>query len=255
MDKWCGKVAIVTGASAGIGAAVCRDLCMNRVIVVGLARRLDRLEELKRDITNSVQGAQFHPLKCDLTCEADIEAAFSYTLQHLGGVDILINNAGIFKQMSTLDGSLDQMKAVIDTNLVAVVSCIQKAYRSMVDRDVPGYIVNVSSVAGHYVPRLDNLPPTFNVYPCTKHALTALVDVLRQELNFMGRHKVRVSNISPGFVKTEIFQAAGASIDMQNVPWPGLESEDVSESIIYLLSTAARVQIQDLIIRPAGETF
>lgn len=88
----------------------------------------------------STKGAQFFfPVKCELTCESDVVAAFEYAINTFGGVDILINTAGIVGTFGLFDeGTLDHMKAVVDTNLMAVVSCTQKAFKSMMDRDAAG---------------------------------------------------------------------------------------------------------------------
>lgn len=256
MEQWKGKVAVVTGASAGIGEAICKDLCQHGVIVVGLARRLDRLEQLKQCIVKDNKMAVFHPVKCDLIEESDIQKAFEYVCKNLGGVDILVNNAGIVSFESFLDpDNLASLKRIIDTNLVGLVSCTKKAFQSMSDRDTPGYIINVSSVAGHSVPTMPGIKPMMNVYPSSKYALTALITVLRHELNYLKKNKIRVSNISPGAVRTEIFGAGGGSIEMLGNETPMLESKDVSNAILYMLGTNPRVQIEDVIIRPTGEMF
>lgn len=251
MDLWKGKVAVVTGASAGIGAELCKDLCKRDVIVVGMARRLDRLELLKEKILETKKDAQFHPVKCDLMQESDIKAAFDHVISKLGGVDILINNAGIIQSMSFLDeDNLDKMKNVIETNITAVVSCTKKAYKSMSDRDVPGYIINISSIAGHEVPAVPSgMKPLLNIYPSTKYALAALVQVLRHELNYFKKNKIRVSNVSPGLVRTEIFEAGGLDLTPFAEYLSYLEPEDISDSVMYLLGTNPRVQIEDIIIQ------
>lgn len=253
MELWKGKVAVVTGASSGIGEALCKDLCRLDVIVVGMARRIDRLEQLKKDIVATKSDAQFHSVKCDLTQESEIKTAFEYVVNTLGGVDVLVNNAGVVKQTSFFaEDNLDQLKSVIDTNLLGLISCTKKAFKSMSDRDVPGYIINISSVAGHMVP---NLPGMMNVYPSSKHGVTALNTVIRHELNYLKKNNIRVSNVSPGGVRTEIIEGSG--LDKDNLP-PGvhlLEPEDVSETVLYLLGTNPRVQVEDVIIRPKGEAI
>lgn len=252
MEQWKGKVAVVTGASSGIGQAICRDLCKNDVIVVGMARRLDRMEALKKEILEAKADAQFYSVKCDVTKESDIRTAFEYVEKTLSGVDILVNNAGIVKGTFLFgDDNLDDLKSVVDTNLVGLISCSKKAFKSMSDRDVPGYIIHISSICGHTVP---NLPGVMNVYPSTKYAVRALNTVMRQELNHLKKTKIRVSSVSPGTVKTEIRSAAGVEGDMPK-EFHELESEDVSELVLYILGTNPRVQVEDVIIRPTGEIY
>ena len=254
MEQWQGKVAVVTGASAGIGEAICKDLCKAGVVVVGLARRIDRLEQLKQRILEQNQEAKFYGVKCDVTKEAEIKEAFDYVVKTLGGVDILVNNAGIVRLTSFFaEDNLDDLKAIIDTNLIGLISCTKKAFKSMSDRDVPGYIINISSVAGHTVP---NFPGLMNVYPSSKYGVTALNTVIRHELNHLKKNKIRISNVSPGGVRTEIIEASGVKMDdLPTDNAPMLESEDVSNAVMYLLGTDPRVQVEDIIIRPTGEAI
>lgn len=252
MELWKGRVAIVTGASAGIGAVVCKDLCKHGVIVVGLARRLTRLNALKQEILAETTDAQFYPARCDLLKENEIKVIFDYANQMFGGVDIMINNAGLTKNTSFFDkDNLDSLKMTMDTNFMGLVSCTKKAYESMAERDVPGYIINVSGIDGRSVSHFPGAKPMLNVYPSSKHALTALITVLRQELNYYKKPNIRASNISPGAVCTEIDME-----DFKDMPqFPMLESQDISDAILYLLGTNPRVQIEDFIIRPTGEMF
>lgn len=249
MEQWKGKVAVVTGASSGIGFSIAKELARHGLIVVGMARRIDRLNELKKEIVDEKADSVFHAVKVDLTKEEEIKEAFDYVIKTLGGVDILVNNAGVAKQATVLEGDLNDLKQVIDLNLVALVSCTKKAYKSMVDRDAPGYVINVASVAAHSVPTLPGFPPTFNVYPSSKYAVKALNTVLRHELNHLKQNKIRVSNISPGLVVSEMTEK------LQLLKLPSLEGQDIADTVVYLLGTNPRVQVEDVIIRPTGECF
>lgn len=255
MEAWGGKVAIVTGASSGIGAAVCKSLCKWDITVLGLARRLDKLIELQCDILGIDPHAKFYPIQCDLTKEDEIASAFKEVREKFTGVDILINNAGVMSNKSILEDSCEaDIDKIIKTNLLAVVSCTKKAYKSMVDRGASGYIINISSVAGHCVSNFNMGKPILNVYPSSKHAITALNDVFRHELNFNKQNKIRVSNISPGSVRTDVLKAAGLAIEYP-IDFPALLPQDIADAILYILSTPPRVQIQDIIIRPTGDFY
>lgn len=182
MNRWYGKVAVVTGASSGIGAAIAVDLVKSGVIVVGFARRQERVEALRELIPSSATGKLF-ACKCDVTNEADIKNSFAWVHQTLGGVDILINNAGIIKTMNLTDAdNTADLRETIDTNVMGVLLCTREAFQSMKNRNVnDGHIVIINSLAGHIIPYFVGQYPSFNVYPATKHAVTAITEVLRQE--------------------------------------------------------------------------
>lgn len=242
MELWKGKVALVTGASSGVGAAISKDLCRHNVIVVGMAKRLDRLEALKNEILETKRDSQFIPVQCDLTLEEEIRTAFEYITAKFGGVDILVNNAETSQETMVLqEDNLDRLKSVINTNLIAMISCTKKAFKSMSVRDVPGYIINISSAAGYVVP---NMPSVMNVYPSSKFAVRALNTVLRHELNYLKKNKIRISNVSPGVVAKEIVN--------EDHPYQ-LLPEDVADVVMYFLASDPRVQVEDVIIRGVRE--
>lgn len=198
MDRWRGKVAVVTGASSGIGAAICKDLVKAGMIVAGLARRKNRVEALKNEIPSDAPG-KLYAVKCDISKDDDVVKAFGWILFELGGVDVLINNAGITRSVSiTSEGNEEDLRAVLQTNLWGLIMCTKKAVEIMKRKNViGGHIININSVVGHSVPYLSipgfNQKPSFNVYPSSKYAITALNEVLRQEFNFdNAKYKITV---------------------------------------------------------------
>lgn len=244
-------MAVVTGASGGIGSKVVEDLIKSNVLVAGIDRDEEKLEGLRDKLGNN-----FHPFTCNLLQEQDIVRVFGDIVSQFGGIDILVNCAGMCANSTILGGDYDAelFQRIMQTNFLSVVSCIEKAYKSMVDRDVYGYIVIVSSLLGHVVPRIEMKRPIFNLYPSSKFALTALNDVLRDELMAYKNYKVRVSNISPGKVETPL-QAANGLVDKDWVtPCPKeLQPEDVSRAILFILGSPTHVQVQDMIIKPVGD--
>uniref|UniRef100_A0A182MNA0 Dehydrogenase n=1 Tax=Anopheles culicifacies TaxID=139723 RepID=A0A182MNA0_9DIPT len=245
MDRWIGKVAVVTGASSGIGAAIAKDLAKAGMITIGLARRVERVEQLKQNLPKEA-AARLHAMKCDVSVETDIERTFQRIRDTHGGVDVLVNNAGILRSNNLLDlGTTADLRAVLDTNVTGLVLCSQWAYKSMVERKVDGHIVHINSIAGHIVPSF----PKLNIYPGTKHAVTAITEVMRQELR-AAETKIKVTSISPGGVRTEILDDATLPEDM-----PLLESEDISEAVLYVIGTPPHVQVHELTIKPIGEMF
>uniref|UniRef100_A0A182JMS0 Dehydrogenase n=1 Tax=Anopheles atroparvus TaxID=41427 RepID=A0A182JMS0_ANOAO len=246
MERWVGKVAIVTGASSGIGAAVVQRLARAGMITVGLARRVERIEALREDLpVEAGQRIQAHA--CDVTDEASILAAFEFVKRRFGGVDVLINNAGVAKPQVALlsPGNTQDLRTVLDTNVLGLVLCTREAYHSMRARAVAGHIVNVNSIAGHKYFAFPNL----NVYGASKYAVTAITETLRNDLR-NENSKMKVTSISPGLVRTELIP------DMPEFHrLPMLEAEDVAGAILYALGTPPHVQVHELIIKPVGESF
>lgn len=150
------------------------------MIVIGMARRVERLEELKSKISTTTTGV-LHAFKCDVTSEEEIKKGFLWTIANFGGVDVLINNAGISRIFKLIDADNTALvKEIIDTNVMGVVLCTREAFRSMKDRNFDGHIIIINSIAGHYVPNLPEMG-SFNAYAPSKYALTAMTEVLRQE--------------------------------------------------------------------------
>lgn len=252
MDKWIGKVAVVTGASAGIGATVAIELAKHGVIVAGFARRMERVEQLAAKHKDTITKGQLVAVRCDVSRPESIKEAFKWVQEHLGGVDILINNAGIVRDTDILthDDNTQDILDVINTNLTGLILCSQEAYRSLDKRDAYGYIVNINSVSGqthHFDYKWRE-----NVYPATKHGVTAVNEMLRTELYAKGNTKIRVTSISPGLVKTEIFDNAKDILD-NNKDCPALDTQDMADAIIYLLSTKPHINIKELTIQVTGE--
>lgn len=192
MDRWVGKTAVVTGASAGIGAAIAIDLANAGLNVVGLARRKERVEELQSKVLKSSQGS-LHAVKCDVTNEQEINDVFKWIVSKFGGIDVLVNNAGILRNGQLIDKDNSQnIQEVINTNILGVVYCTREAYQSMKSRGVDGHIFNINSIAGHKVPYFADKLGSLSIYPATKHAITAYTECLRQEL-ILEKTKIKVT--------------------------------------------------------------
>lgn len=269
MEKWVGKVAVVTGASAGIGAAIFKDIAKQKIIVIGLARRSERVEGLIAELGKDASHA--FAFKCDVSDSEQVDAAFKWIESKFGSVDILVNNAGFSRNTTFLgegEDSFQKMEEVLNTNVLGLTRCTRAAYRLMKKNDDYGIIININSIAGHYVPIISF---SMNMYAASKHAVTALTETIRQELVVAGNMKVRVTasilmdklknicehflifqSLSPGNVTTEIKLAAGRDLN-SIAPMPALKAEDVSHSVMFLLSTPYNVNISELTIRPVGE--
>lgn len=149
----------------------------------------------------------------------------------------------------------DELKQTVDVNLMGMVYCTRAAFKSMKKRDF-GYVVNINSIAGHFVPVPTADVPSYNIYAATKHGVTATCEMLRLELIFSEfKDKIRVTSISPGEVKTEMVAAAdfqGTTAEYyKSIPY--LLPEDIADGVMYVLSTPPRVNVTELLIRPTGE--
>lgn len=191
MEYWKGKVAVVTGASAGIGAQVVVDLAKAGVIVIGLARRTDRVKALAAD-NPSISG-QIHAYECDVGSIDSIVKAFKWIEEKFKVIHIIINNAGRSINAETLDlgVSHEQMKTTIDVNLTGLVVCTREAFRLMEKHEELGYIININSVLGHvsYEPRFAGA----NVYSASKFGVTSHTEAVRLNLAHKGNTRIRVT--------------------------------------------------------------
>ncbi|XP_028938185.1 dehydrogenase/reductase SDR family member 11 isoform X2 [Ornithorhynchus anatinus] len=198
MERWRGRVALVTGASGGIGAAVSRALVRHGLKVVGCARDVGKIEKLAAECQSAGFPGTLVPYKCDLSSEEEILSMFSAIRTQHRGVDICVNNAGLARPEPLLTGGTEGWRAMLDLNVLAVSICTREAYRSMQERNVDdGHIINISSMSSHQVVS----QPLANFYEATKCAVMALTEGLRQELREAKTH-IRATSISPGLVET-----------------------------------------------------
>ncbi|KAH8274277.1 hypothetical protein KR026_003202 [Drosophila bipectinata] len=252
MERWCNKVAVVSGASSGIGAACVRALVGAGMVVVGLARRQERVEQLREELAGEKQS-RLHAIRCDVSRNEQVSEAFEWIKKHLGAVDVLVSNAGIMAtgELSGQDDA-EAMLATMETNVMGGVYCIREAFQSMRERGAEGHVVIVNSVAGQQVPNLGPQLPSLNIYPASKFALTAMNEIYRQEFQ---RHKtlVRVSTISPGIVDTDILPQQIQGVIKQHMPM--LQCADVADAVLWTIGTPPNVQVHNVTIKPQGEKF
>jgi len=255
MDRWAGRVAIVTGASAGIGAAIATSLVKAGLVVVGCARREEKVAQL----ASSLQGekGRLYARRCDLTQETDIRSMFDWVETHpeLGRVDVCINNAGLSSATSLLEGSMQDWKNMLDVNVLALCLCTQLSVQSMIRHKIDdGQIVMVSSFSGHRVAP----NPSTRFYAASKFAVTGLLEGWRQEVRDLGSN-IRVAAISPGLVATE-FQQAMYPDDKERAAaitsaYDCLQAEDMADTVLHILSAPRHMQIHDVLIRPTQQKF
>ncbi len=240
------KVAIVTGASSGIGYATALALSKAGAKVAIGARRTDKLSELENEITKN--GGQAFSQKLDVTKKSDCDSFVKSVMEKWGGVDILVNNAGLMPLSFIKSLKVDEWDQMIDVNIKGVLYCTAAVIPHMLEKK-SGHIVNISSVAGRIV------FPSGSVYCATKHAVTALSEGLRQE--FSTRKNIRVTCIEPGVVSTELTNTitdeslkdfVESAKKMQS-----LSAQDIANAIIYAVETPDHVNVNEVLIRPTTQ--
>ncbi|XP_069683470.1 dehydrogenase/reductase SDR family member 11-like isoform X2 [Periplaneta americana] len=250
MQRWAGRVAVVTGASSGIGAAITKELVKSGVKVVGLARRVERVEELSSKLSS--EPGRLFAVKADITKESDIKEAFQWVKKNLGGVDILVNNAGVNIGNSLTEGPEEAWKGMFDLNVFALSSCTKEAVQSMKERNVDdGHIVHINSLLGHVIPPAEY---SLFMYTASKHAVTALAEGLRREL-VSQKSRIRVTSVSPGLVNTEFTTVSSKDHNPETMQQthPHLQPEDLAAAVMYVLGTPPHVQVHELTLRPTGQ--
>ncbi len=246
-----GTVALVTGASSGIGAATAVALAARGAAVALAARRKDRLDALAADIR--AQGGTALVLECDITEEQQATQAVERTVAELGRLDTLINNAGVMLLGPVVDAPLAEWQRMVELNVLGLLYCAHAALPHLLRaaEDSPRRVadmVNISSVAGR-VPRSGS-----GVYNLTKHGVGAFSEALRQEVT---RLHVRVSLVEPGAVATELAGHNRPEVletmrsrfaDMER-----MQAEDISDAILYIVTRPRRVAINEILIRPTEQ--
>ncbi|MFI0714317.1 SDR family oxidoreductase [Streptomyces inhibens] len=242
-----GSVALVTGASSGIGAAAALALAREGCSLALVARRAERLEELTQAI--SELGSPSLALPADLSDAAQARQVVEKAVDRFGRLDVLVNNAGFGARSSVEESDPEDWDRMIDLNLKAVLRMSHAALPHLLRAANEGPrgvadLVNVSSVAGR-VPRKDN-----SVYSATKHAVCSFSEALRQEVTGRG---VRVGLVEPGMTTTEMTlgsQAASAH-GLPQGTW--LKAEDIARSIVFMITQPAHVAINEITVRPTAQ--
>lgn len=226
------NVAIVTGASSGIGKAVATQLA-NAGFSVGLvARRIDKLTELEKQINEMTAGKAL-ALKTDVSDRQQVETMVRRVEETFGAIDMYVNNAGVMLDAKVTNQEVDSWEKMIDVNIKGVLYGLNAVITGMVERG-QGHIFNVASVSGLEVTK------NSTVYSATKFAVRAISIGLEKEL---ARTGVRVTNISPGMVDTDL--VSRGDIDRKI-----LSPDDVAEAILYAWKQPEHVNINELTIRP-----
>ncbi len=239
-----GKVALITGASSGIGAALARALAGRGAQVALAARRTERVHDLANEIGQN--GGQALAITADVRDEDSVKAMVQATVDRFGGIDILIPNAGLGYRASIVESDTQRWKTMLDTNVFGVLLTLKYAIPHVVARG-RGDVFLLSSVAGRVV-------ATGGAgYSATKFAVNAIGEALRQEVSRKG---VRVTLLEPGVVVTEFQQVADyppGIIESWLGEHPPIQPEDIAQAVLAVLALPPHVVVNELLIRPTGQ--
>lgn len=240
------KIALITGATSGIGQATALKAAEAGFDVIITGRRNDRLQELAESIRQ--KGADVLPLAFDIRQSGEVETA----IRNLGGkwrdISVLVNNAGLAVGVAPIqEGVLDDWERMIDTNVKGLLYITRAVAPLMIARNT-GHIVNLASIAGKEV------YPGGNVYCATKHAVDALSRAMRTD---MLKHHIKVTNIAPGMVETEFsivrYKGDKEAADKVYQGMTPLTNEDIAETIIFAITRPANVCLNDIVIMPTAQ--
>ena len=236
MNSLSGKVALVTGASSGIGYAIAEALVIHGATVFGMCRRIGTLPE---GVT---------PISCDLRNPARIAHAFSILDNASDRLDLLVNNAGRAYLSSLIDGDPAEWEEMWEVNVRALAHCSQLALKRF--PETGGRIINISSLSGHRV------PPTGGFYSPTKFAVRGITESLRNELKLASLPH-QVSSISPGFVETPLvddyFKGREGDLAAVKQSMQMLRPEDVARAAIHIAEALPHIEIGDITLRSAEQ--
>jgi NADP-dependent 3-hydroxy acid dehydrogenase YdfG len=248
-----GTVALITGASSGIGAATARALAAEGAAVALLARRADRLDELKAEIDAAGGAAMTTP--ADVTDAEQVADAVAATIAGLGRLDTLVNNAGLLRMGEAAQASLTEWDDLVSVNVSGVLYTTRAALPHLIaaaadsSRGVAD-VVTISSTGGRVA------WPGTAVYSLTKFGVNAFSEGIRQEL--IGK-RVRVGLVEPGTVATEITESLPAQAKQaQNEKTAGmvkLRPEDIADAVLYMVTRDRRVAVNEILVRSAEQTW
>lgn len=244
-----GKIALVTGASSGIGAATAIKLAAAGAKVGLAARRLDRLNNLVDKIKSA--GGEAMAIEMDVVDLKSVEAGVDKLVAQYGGVDIVFNNAGLMPASDVETLKVDEWHRMVDVNVKGLLNSTAATLPHLIKRG-SGHVINTSSIAGRKV------FPGLSVYCATKHAVTAFSDGLRLEVG--KKHKIRVTCIQPGAVDTELFEHVSdkgyrqAMEDLRG-QMSFLSADNIADTVLFALQAPAHVDVAELFVLPTDQPW
>lgn len=240
------KIALITGATSGIGLETARILAQNKYHIIATGRRAERLQKLKDEITQL--GVEVLTLNFDVRQKAEVDQALESLPAQWQKIDLLVNNAGLAAGIEPVfSADVADWEQMIDTNVKGLLYVTRTVSNWMIERQ-SGHIINISSIAGK------EAYPNGSVYCGTKHAVSAISKAMRIEL---APHHIKVGTICPGAVDTE-FSTVRFKGDEQRAAkvyegFTPLYAKDIAEAIWFMVSRPASVNIDDILIMPTAQ--
>ena len=228
------KVAIVTGASSGIGASIAEELSSHGVQLLLAGRDETRLKDVVNRIRSNEPHAKIEFLTADVTQQQEVERLVACAKEHFGRLDILVNSAGQMISSAVTDGDVKSWESMIDTNVKGTLYGINAVIPTFLNQS-SGHIINIASISGFEVTKMST------IYSATKAAVHTITQGLEKELAKTG---VRVTSVSPGMVDTPL---------SGQTDWgerKKLEPKDIAEAVVYALQQPSHVNVNEITVRP-----
>lgn len=241
------KIALIIGASSGIGYATAKMLAREGYSLILMARRIEKLDEIGKELSAEF-GVEIKKLVADIRDRENVQYLLDTLPVDWKNVSVLVNNAGLSQGLDPVDrANLDDWDTMIDTNIKGLLYVSRSVSEWMV-ANKSGHIINIGSIAGKEV------YPNGNVYCATKHAVDALTKAMRIDLV---QHGIKVTEINPGMVETEfsIVRFKGDKNRAKKV-YEGLEplfAEDIAEAILFVVTRPQHVNINEMLIMPTAQ--
>ncbi|MDT6952914.1 SDR family oxidoreductase [Companilactobacillus alimentarius] len=241
------KVVVIMGASSGIGAATAKLLASKGAKVTIAARRINRLEEIKKDNPDS----DILAVEADVTKEKEVQNVIDKTIEKFGRVDVLFNNAGIMPVNNLDQIARDEWTNMLDINIKGVLNGIAAALPIM-KKQKSGHVITTSSVLGYEV------LPGYAAYSGTKYAVRAIMEGLRQEEH---KNNIKTTIIAPGSVKTELYKSVNNSevhaglekvMEASGTQMEALQPEEIAQAVAFVIDTPSNMAVNEMVIRPTG---
>jgi NADP-dependent 3-hydroxy acid dehydrogenase YdfG len=248
MSQLSNKVALITGASSGIGEATARRLAEQGATVILVARRKDRLDKLVKEIKKA--GGKAEAIEADLQKDSVAPKLIERVIKDYGRIDILVNNAGVMLLGPVINAPLEEWENMISLNVLSLMRLTHAALPHM-QKAKSGHIINISSVAGRIA--------TANsaVYNASKWAVNAFTEALRQEV-VTDKLNIRTTLIEPGAVATELVSHNRKDIRpviekrLSGIT-KKLEADDIARAITYAVTQPEHVNVNEILIRPTSQ--